>query len=306
MTPTDITVTGEDFVSVNEVAGVPVGTALELQTKCASAVIVQRKEGKPSATDDNGRVMKSVKNASSIYQIGAGSEEVWLRLNTDNFESEGKVGVYPAVEDVEYVYSPLSEFYDFAYFSPILIDESSAFSFRVKGLSNSPSPVYFLGSEFRGSSSGLSAVHFRGSDGRFRFERDDSSRDQVTINSISDGKEYLIIVRNKVSNVQYDVFSISNNGSLNIVESKDGSLPPSQSTFTCIGARRESGTIVSSSEGSIFGVTLAGESSWTMQSDNDNEFSITDYISSNDLIYSGSPSAITSENTVKTIAAEGL
>ncbi len=103
MTPTDITVTGEDFVSVNEVAGVPVGTALELQTKCASAVIVQRKEGKPSATDDNGRVMKSVKNASSIYQVRAGSEEVWLRLNTDNFESEGKVGVYPAVEEVNYV-----------------------------------------------------------------------------------------------------------------------------------------------------------------------------------------------------------
>ncbi len=103
MTPTDITVTGEDFVSVNEVAGVPVGTALELQTKCASAVIVQRKEGKPSSTDDNGRVMKSVKNASSIYQVREGSEEVWLRLNTYNFESEGKVGVYPAVEDINYV-----------------------------------------------------------------------------------------------------------------------------------------------------------------------------------------------------------
>lgn len=207
---------------------------------------------------------------------------------------------------VNYVYSPLSEFYDFAYFSPILIDESSAFSFRVKGLNASTSTVYFLGSEIRGSANGSSTVYYRGSDGRFRFERDDGSRDQVTINSISGGKEYLIIVRNKVSNVQYDVFSIGNNGSLNLVESKDGSLPPSQSTFTCIGARRESGTIVSASEGAIFGVTLAGESSWTMQSASDNEFSTTDYISSNDLIYSGSPSEITSENTVKTIAAEGL
>lgn len=143
MTPVDITVTGEDFVSINQEADIPVGTELQLQTKSNHPVIVQRKDSKPSSEDTNGRVMKGIRNKSSIYQVREGSEEVWLRLDTDNLLSAGKVSAglvfgeeEPAVNYVART-DGLTQQWNFS--APISTDEGDYFTFQFSASDNAGS-----------------------------------------------------------------------------------------------------------------------------------------------------------------------
>ena len=69
MTPVNIPATGEDFVSINQEADIPIGTRFQLQTESNYSIIIQIKESKPSADDTNGKVMQGIKNKSSVYQV---------------------------------------------------------------------------------------------------------------------------------------------------------------------------------------------------------------------------------------------
>jgi len=141
MTPVDITVTGEDFVSINQEADIPVGTELQLQTKSNHPIVIQRSDLKPSPDNSNGRIMKGVGNKSSVYTISTGSEEVWLRLLSDNTLNRGVVtaGFFSETTPVEVEYAArldgLSQYWQTS--SPVTASTLS-FTFIKDGVTGDP------------------------------------------------------------------------------------------------------------------------------------------------------------------------
>lgn len=76
----DLVVTSEDFISVNQVLDIPIGTEIELQTKGNTSVLIHRSVDKPHKEDINGRVMKGLRNKSSNYTVKSNSLETWLKV----------------------------------------------------------------------------------------------------------------------------------------------------------------------------------------------------------------------------------
>lgn len=75
----DITVPSNDWISVNNTSGIAVGTAFDLQVKSSTGILLREDTVKPNATDNNGRVVSSLRYNYAVATIEAGSEEVWAK-----------------------------------------------------------------------------------------------------------------------------------------------------------------------------------------------------------------------------------
>ncbi len=188
-------------------------------------------------------------------------------------------------------YSPLTASYTVATFTDITLSNTESFSFRVKGLDDSSTAQYILGSE-----DGVSAIYYRGSDGRLRLYDNTGTYVTVTATALSDGGSHLVVVRLKPTGVDFYVDDAE--------DPISATATITDITFSCIGAQYEAGGIPMTA-GSVYGVTLGGYASWTMQSDA-LEFNGTDYINGNDLTFVDAPSIITADDVISTALIEDL
>lgn len=67
----------DDWLSVNNLLGIPVGTSIILQNSSIYPTIFQRSSSKPEQSSTSGRVL--YKNWANIYTILSGSDEVWIK-----------------------------------------------------------------------------------------------------------------------------------------------------------------------------------------------------------------------------------
>lgn len=70
---------GQDWVDINTMSGIPVGTELKLQNKGLPQDIIQGLTSieKPSDDETNGVYMKQI---SPFYRVTAGERRLWVRL----------------------------------------------------------------------------------------------------------------------------------------------------------------------------------------------------------------------------------
>ena len=75
----DITVPNNTFANINTLTGISAGTALILNNKGTSEVLVQISNTQPSATSSDGVVLPVPPNTLSVMRVTAGENAVWAR-----------------------------------------------------------------------------------------------------------------------------------------------------------------------------------------------------------------------------------
>jgi hypothetical protein len=74
----DITIPTEDFVSINTLSGIAVGTAMTITNKSSSYILLA--EGtKPAATSEDGVLVSPMSDTYAIADIPSGSLEIWAK-----------------------------------------------------------------------------------------------------------------------------------------------------------------------------------------------------------------------------------
>ncbi|APC44418.1 hypothetical protein [Pseudoalteromonas phage PH357] len=75
----DITIPSDDFISINTQSGLAVGTAIEIQLKGVSPVVIYEGSVKPLATVSDGKAVTNLKTGYAVIYVTGGSEEIWAR-----------------------------------------------------------------------------------------------------------------------------------------------------------------------------------------------------------------------------------
>lgn len=75
----NITVTGDEFISVNAVSGIAVGTAFWMQNKGFYLTHLIESATKPANDSDEGLVIGNIHSNISDPKVAAGSLEIWVR-----------------------------------------------------------------------------------------------------------------------------------------------------------------------------------------------------------------------------------
>lgn len=84
----DITIPSDDFVSVNTLSSVAVGTEIQLQLKGTFFVYLQESDTKPDAGSTDGILMSTVYENANTARIPSGSGEIWARCATSGRTSK--------------------------------------------------------------------------------------------------------------------------------------------------------------------------------------------------------------------------
>jgi hypothetical protein len=76
----DINTISTDWVSVNALSGIAVGSPMEMQNKNSNLLTFQEKATKPATEDYSGRLVRYCE----VYEAWAGSSEIWVRGATSS------------------------------------------------------------------------------------------------------------------------------------------------------------------------------------------------------------------------------
>lgn len=83
----DISIGNDQYYSINQLASVPVGTALEVQLKSNYYVHLIESSTQPTPTSTEGKLLLPPPSIYSVVTITSGSLEIWARssigLNAD-------------------------------------------------------------------------------------------------------------------------------------------------------------------------------------------------------------------------------
>lgn len=83
----DVEVDSEDWYSLFNLSGQPVGTSMELQIKSVAPVIIRQQSSKPLLSDNNGRVLYDLRTPSGYINI-TGNEDVWVKCKWEGRTSK--------------------------------------------------------------------------------------------------------------------------------------------------------------------------------------------------------------------------
>ena len=83
-TPTDVIVPSNEFISFNTASGVAVGTATTCINKGASPILIIESATKPDDDATIGVRATSLELDYAIFEIVAGSLEIWLKADEGN------------------------------------------------------------------------------------------------------------------------------------------------------------------------------------------------------------------------------
>lgn len=78
-TKPDLTITSEEFISLNAEASVTVGNAMQIQLKTVHPVVIFEGDTKPADEATDGTVMTNLHYNYAVVIIPEGSSEVWAR-----------------------------------------------------------------------------------------------------------------------------------------------------------------------------------------------------------------------------------
>lgn len=87
----DIKATTDDWISVNSLSGIAVGTQLRVQNKATNFCLLQEAASKPDIANFEGEIITPIYQPEPSKIVLAGSGEVWVR---PSFEGEGAVHLY--------------------------------------------------------------------------------------------------------------------------------------------------------------------------------------------------------------------
>jgi hypothetical protein len=89
----DITVDSTEYVSVNTLTGIAVGTAMSILNKTTNWTRVQEIVAKPADTDTAGVLISSMSESYARADVALGSSEIWVRV-----AEEGRVATLSVQE----------------------------------------------------------------------------------------------------------------------------------------------------------------------------------------------------------------
>lgn len=89
----DISVSTSEFVSVNTLTGILIGTAVTLQNKGQSDIYFVESDVKPADNSTDGLIITTINRPFSIGNSTAGSNELWVR-------ADGSLGKLHVQEDL--------------------------------------------------------------------------------------------------------------------------------------------------------------------------------------------------------------
>lgn len=80
----DIIIPFNDYVSVNQLCGIPNGTPIQIQTKASREVYLQESNSKPPSTSTDGVILTDILSGNSVADVTSGSLEIWARSSEAN------------------------------------------------------------------------------------------------------------------------------------------------------------------------------------------------------------------------------
>lgn len=76
----DITLNSTSFTDINTQSGISVGTAMIIQNKGTSNIVIQESVLQPDPTSEDGLIMTNIFSPYSRADISAGSIRIWARV----------------------------------------------------------------------------------------------------------------------------------------------------------------------------------------------------------------------------------
>lgn len=94
----DIIVPEDSWLDVSVASGIATGTALTIQNKGTTSILIQISATQPNDGDDDGPVAYDTINYTSLYSVSSGENKVWIKSNSS---SEGLVNIQEGGDRVE-------------------------------------------------------------------------------------------------------------------------------------------------------------------------------------------------------------
>lgn len=82
----DQQINGVDWVSINTLFGVTIGTPFSLQLKTNAMILLQESSTKPLQTSDDGVLVSSIFEGDSAKIITANSLEIWAKCANNTYD----------------------------------------------------------------------------------------------------------------------------------------------------------------------------------------------------------------------------
>lgn len=76
--------TNNDWVSVNAITSIAVGTAIKLQNKTTNDYVLNESPTKPDIEDVNGEILTAITSNEPSKFVTLGSDEIWVRAVKDD------------------------------------------------------------------------------------------------------------------------------------------------------------------------------------------------------------------------------
>lgn len=89
----DLPIPSDEFVSINSLSGVAVGTAMTIQSKSALWVRLVESATKPLSTITDGVLMSSLYQNYAIATVKTSSLEVWAITVSSNINNTAKLSI---------------------------------------------------------------------------------------------------------------------------------------------------------------------------------------------------------------------
>lgn len=89
----DITIPSDEYVSINTLSGVDIGTEMVLQLKSTVWIRLVESATKPAASVEDGLLMSNLTQNYASATIRAGSLEVWAISTKTNYNASSKLNV---------------------------------------------------------------------------------------------------------------------------------------------------------------------------------------------------------------------
>lgn len=84
----DVTVTSDEFISLNSETGIAVGAAMQIQLKGVTWVYLVQSVAQPANTVTDGSLLSNMSDPYATAAVLAGGEEVWCRASLPNRTSK--------------------------------------------------------------------------------------------------------------------------------------------------------------------------------------------------------------------------
>lgn len=75
---------GNDWVSINSTTGIAVGTAMSIQNKSTTWVLLQESSTKPNIASNNGILITDLFHQEPSKEVLSGSLEIWAKSTVTN------------------------------------------------------------------------------------------------------------------------------------------------------------------------------------------------------------------------------